>query len=131
LAQRLSPPRQYYVIDEAVIRRHIGLAKDPAIMPAQLRHIADKAEGEGLITIRVIPFSAGAHAGLMGPFTMMEFDGELPDILYLDAGRGAIAIISNDPRVAEYRDDFEGLIEKALPAGDSIELIRSAAEDMS
>jgi len=43
LAQRDPGPRQYYVVDEAVIRRHVGIAKDPDIMPSQLREIADRA----------------------------------------------------------------------------------------
>jgi transcriptional regulator with XRE-family HTH domain len=132
LAQRSIPPRQYYVVDEAVIRRHIGIEENPAIMPDQLRYIAEKAAGDELITIRVIPFGAGAHAGLTGPFSLLEFEGGLPDILYLDAGREKIAMISgNDPQVAEYADDFEGLLERALSAGESIELIRDAAEEMS
>src|SRR5580658_9835772 len=72
LAQREPRPRQYYVVDEAVIRRHVGIAKSPDIMPDQLRHIADKAEQDDLITVRVIPFGAGAHRGLYGPFTLLE-----------------------------------------------------------
>jgi transcriptional regulator with XRE-family HTH domain len=132
LAKRSVPPRQYYVLDEAVIRRHIGIRKDPAIMSNQLRYIADRAENEDSLTVRVIPFSGGAHAGLSGPFTLLEFDGDLPDILYLDAGRGTISMISgNDSQVAEYQAKFEALLEEALPAGQSIEFIRSAAEDMS
>ena len=132
LAKRSSPPRQYYVLDEAVIRRHIGIRKDPAIMPNQLRYIADRADNDDLLTVRVIPFNVGAHAGLSGPFTLIEFDGGLPDILYLDAGRGTISmIVGNDPQVAEYADNFEALLEDALSADRSIEFLRSAAEDMS
>jgi hypothetical protein len=121
------------VVDEAVIRRHVGISKDPAIMPYQLRDIAEKAERDELITLRVMPFTAGAHRGLSGPFTLLEFDGGLPDVLYIDAGRGAFISITsgNDSRVAEYRDDFETLLEDALPADRSIELIRSVAEEMS
>jgi transcriptional regulator with XRE-family HTH domain len=133
LAQRDPRPRQYYVVDEAVIRRHVGIAKSPDIMPVQLRHIADRAEQDELITVRVIPFGAGAHRGLYGPFTLLEFDGGLPDLLYIDAGRGEFASIvtGDDPRVTEYRDDFELLLEDALSAEKSIELIRSVAEEMS
>jgi transcriptional regulator with XRE-family HTH domain len=133
LAQRSPQPRRYYVVDEAVIRRHVGISKDPAIMPDQLRIIADKAERDDLVTLRVVPFTAGAHRGLSGPFTLLEFDGGLPDVLYIDAGRGAFISITsgNDSRVAEYRDDFETLLEDALPADKSIGLIRSVAEDMS
>ena len=132
LAQRSAPPRQYYVLDEAAIRRHIGIEKDPAIMPNQLLHIVDKARNDALITIRVIPFKAGAHPGLSGPFTLLEFDGDLPDILYLDAGRDTIVMINGgDPQVSGYAADFEKLLETALPADESLEFIRSAAEGMS
>lgn len=132
LAQRDPRPRQYYVVDESVIRRHVGKAKDPAIMPNQLFSMADTAEGDDLVTVRVIPFRAGAHRGLSGPFTLLEFDGGLPDVLYIDAGRAAFVTMSgNDAQVAEYRDDFELLLEDALSAEKSIELIRSVAEEMS
>jgi transcriptional regulator with XRE-family HTH domain len=133
LAQRDPRPRQYYVVDEAVIRRHVGIAKDPAIMPNQLREIADKAEQDDLVTVRVIPFEAGAHRGLSGPFTLLEFDGGLSDLLYIDAGRGEFAsmVQGDDPRIAEYRDDFELLLEDALSAEKSVDLIRSVAEEMS
>jgi len=131
LAQRSAPPRQYYVIDEAVIRRHVGIKQDPAIMADQLLRIAERAQTEDLVTVRVIPFSAGAHRGLSGPFTLLEFDGPMPDLLYLDAGRELALITGSDPRIAEYADDFEILLESALSASDSIEFIREAAEAMS
>jgi transcriptional regulator with XRE-family HTH domain len=132
LAQRSTPPRQYYVLDEAVIRRHIGFETDPAIMPNQLRYIADTAARDQLITVRVIPFKAGAHAGLSGAFTLLEFDGDLPDLLYLDPGRGELAIITNESaQVTEYADNFENLLDRALTESDSIAFIRNAAEDMS
>jgi len=131
LAQRVPRPYRYFVLDEAVIRRHIGIQKDPAIMPSQLRHIVRQAEEDDRLTVRVIPFSKGAHAGLSGPFTLLEFDGGLPDVLYLDTGKEAINMLTSDDRVSEYADSFESLLEVALPAGESLEFIRAAAEEMS
>jgi len=132
LAQRSDPPRRYYVLDEAVIRRHVGIEIDPAIMPAQLHYIADVAARNELITVRVVPFRAGVHAGLSGPFTLLDFDGGLPDLLYLDTGQGEFAYTSSDgPQVAQYADKFELIIDRALPESKSIELIRRAAEEMS
>jgi transcriptional regulator with XRE-family HTH domain len=132
LEKRSVQPRRYYVVDEAVVRRHVGISKDPAIMPNQLRYMADKAEREDLVTVRVIPFTAGAHRGLTGAFTLLEFDGGLPDVLYIDAGRGDFAsMVSGGDLVAEYRDDFESLLEDALSAEKSIDLIRNVAEEMS
>lgn len=131
LVRRSNPPRQYYVVDEAVIRRHVGIKQDPAIMPNQLRHIADVAAATDLVTIRVIPFSVGAHVGLTGPFTLLEFEGGLSDLLYLEGGRRSTLISGGDPRIGEYADDFETLLESALPTSDSVEFIRSVAEEMS
>ena len=132
LAQRSAQPRRYYVVDEAVIRRHIGISTDALIMPRQLHSIADRAEQDNLITVRVMPFSAGAHRGWPGPFTLLEFEGELPDALYIDAGRAEFAslVSGGDPQVAQYRDDFEALLEDALSADEAIRLIRSVADEL-
>jgi len=131
LAKRAPRPYRYFVLDEAVIRRHIGIEKNPAIMPSQLRHIVRQAEEDDRLTVRVVPFSKGAHAGLSGPFTLLEFDGGLPDVLYLDTGKEAINMLISDDRVSEYADSFESLLEVALPVGESLEFIRAAAEEMS
>jgi transcriptional regulator with XRE-family HTH domain len=133
LAQRDPQPRQYYVLDEAAVRRHAGIAKSPDIMPRQLRHIADKAERDDAVTVQVIPFAAGVHRGLSGPFTMLEFDGNLPDLLYIDSGPGEFAslLAGDDPRIVEYRADFEQLLEDALSPDRSVSLIRDAADEMS
>jgi transcriptional regulator with XRE-family HTH domain len=132
LRRRSAPPRQYFVLDEAVIRRHIGIGTDQAIMPDQLRSVADRAERDELVTVRVIPFSAGAHPGLIAPFTLLEFEAGLPDILFFDADQAEpISIGGDDPKVADHAENFQNLEEIALSAAESIKLIRSAAEDMS
>ena len=131
IAQREPRPQQYYVLDEAVVRRHIGVRTDPAIMPNQLRYMADRAEREALLTVRVIPFEAGEHAGLLNTFTLLEFDGSLPDLLYLDPGRGTIILEQDPDIVVEYREDFESLLDHALTEPESVELMRAAADEMS
>jgi transcriptional regulator with XRE-family HTH domain len=131
LSQRFSPPRQYFVLDEGVIRRHVGIKRNRAIMPNQLRSIADRAERDRLVTVRVIPFETGAHPGLIDPFTLLEFEAGLPDILFFDANRSALMISGDDPEVAKYAEYFEEILEDALSAEASIELIRKVADDMS
>jgi transcriptional regulator with XRE-family HTH domain len=132
LASRSEPPRQLFVIDEAVIRRHVGISQDAAIMPDQLRSIARRAEQDTLVTVRVIPFDAGAHPGLFGPFTLLGFGEELPDILYRDPGRGTFELaIGDHPQVSEHMADFAALLESALTAGESIQLMWTVAGQMS
>jgi transcriptional regulator with XRE-family HTH domain len=132
LAKRSVRPRESYVLDEGVIRRHVGIRTNRTIMPTQLRAIADRAERDELLTVRVIPFDAGEHPGLFGSFTLMEFEGDVADVLYLDSGRGLITKIeAEDPQMAEYADDFDDLLDVALSAEKSIEFIRSVAQQMS
>jgi transcriptional regulator with XRE-family HTH domain len=133
LAQREAKPYTYFVIDEAVIRRHVGIKVDRTIMPEQLLSIADRAEQDDLLTVRVIPFTSGAHPGLFDTFTLLEFEGgRLPDVLYLEAAREEFRMIAeNDPRAAKYAEDFEELLSDALSPESSIELLRSVAQEMS
>ena len=104
LARRENRPQQYFVLDEAVIRRHVGINTSRAIMPAQLRSIADRAEHDDRLTVRVIPFESGAHPGMFGTFTLLEFDGQLPDVLYLEAAVEHYFMFGeNDPRLSTPR----------------------------
>jgi transcriptional regulator with XRE-family HTH domain len=132
LRRRSTPPRQYFILDEAVIRRHIGIKTDRSIMPEQLRSVADRAERDDLVTVRVIPFNADAQPGMIAPFTLLEFEAGLPDVLFLDADQSQSVMISNDDsRVADHAENFETLLESALSAEESIKLIRRAADEMS
>lgn len=131
-AKRTSPPREYYLLDEAVLRRRVGVPSEPTVMPAQLRELAARAKEDELLTLRVIPFAAGAHAGLTGPFFLLEFEPELPDILYIDMGKNGISMVAgDDPRVAQYQDAFESILGKALSAEESIDFMLAVAEEMS
>jgi hypothetical protein len=96
--------------------------------------VADRAEQDERVFVRIIPFNEGAHLGVTvaGAFTLLEFDGGLPDLLYQDAGRGEVAAITgDDPEVSEYQDLFESLLNFTLSEEDSITFIRAAAEEMS
>lgn len=132
LKNRNSPPKRIFVIDEAVVRRHVGIQKDPNIMPEQLRSIAETARSDDLVTVLVIPFKTGAHQGMKGAFTLLEFEGPLGDILFLEGGRWTDQTITgDDSRITDYREAFESMLDETLSARESIDLIISAAEDMS
>src|ERR1017187_3991967 len=68
-------PRLWAVIDEAVIHRVVG---STSMMHKQLRHLADSAQ-QGKTTIQVVPYRAGAHAGTIGAFVILDFE-EPPDV---------------------------------------------------
>jgi hypothetical protein len=130
--RRTPPPFELYLVDEAAIRRRVGMPDDQAVMPTQLRELAARVKDDERLTVRIIPFIVGAHMGLTGPFILLEFEAGLPDILYIDMGKNGISMVGGDePRVARYRDAFETLLDQALPAGESIDLLLAAADEMS
>jgi transcriptional regulator with XRE-family HTH domain len=131
LARRDPAPRRMFILDEAAVRRHVGIRKDPMIMPDQLRHIAAAARADERLTVQIIPFSAGEHAGIPGAFTLLEFEGGLQDTVYLDGGQTFLMASGEDPRVSEYADRFDKLRGAALPPTESIEFLLAAAEEMS
>ena len=64
------------VIGEAALRQQVG---GEAVLSAQLRHLADLADGRcPQVVIRVLPFTAGAHAAVgCGEFSVLQF-GQVP-----------------------------------------------------
>ena len=76
-----DPPRAWFVLDESVLRRPIGGRQ---VMRAQLKHLLDMA-GLPHITLQVVPFQQGGHAGAGGAFTILRFAApDLPDVVYLE-----------------------------------------------
>ncbi|MFC5180631.1 helix-turn-helix domain-containing protein [Actinomadura harenae] len=115
---RDDPPRLTMIVDEAVLRRHVGVRSDPGIMPRQLRRILDLHD-QSLACVRVIPFSAGAHFGMAGDFTILRFDdARLDDVLCQETvGGTSLTVTDGGVRVAQHRAAFKRLRQIALPAG--------------
>jgi transcriptional regulator with XRE-family HTH domain len=79
ILQRDDPPKIWIVIDEGVLTRPVGA---PGVMAAQLDRLIAAAR-DPWVTVQVMPFDAGAHPGLLGPFVLAGFDSA-PDVAYLD-----------------------------------------------
>ena len=76
-----DPPRMWSVMDEAALRRPLGGRK---VMRAQLSHIQEVA-GLPTVTLQVMPFRRGGHAGAGGSFTVLRFgEPDLPDVVYIE-----------------------------------------------
>lgn len=117
-----NPPVLVAVLDEAVLHRAIGSA---TIMYEQLRHIIEMTKRPEII-VYVIPFEAGEHAGLAGPFIIAGFEGT--EVAYVDnALRGDVAEIPGD--ITELKQRWEMLRSSALSAEASIELIWKVAHE--
>ena len=127
-------------MDEAVLRRQVG-----DVMPGQLRHLIELAERPGT-TIRVIPFQAGPHFGMRGPFVLLGFDVPLDQVLFLESARrgdliaceegivadtGALGADHAAAVIAGYEDGFATLENMALDPAESVSLIERIAREAS
>ncbi|MBO2450772.1 helix-turn-helix domain-containing protein [Actinomadura barringtoniae] len=131
LRQRDPQPYQFFILDEAVIRRRVGVTRDASIMPSQLDHLVSVAQRDN-VTIEVIPFSKGAHIGMRGPFELLEFEGGLDDVAFLESGRRADKLLlGGDDRIPDLRAAFETLRRETLNADETIDFIRTVREEMT
>ena len=67
ILERPRPPMLWAVVDEGVLRRPVGGA---VVFHDQLDHLAKLGKRPGIV-FQVMPFSAGAHAGLLGEFILL------------------------------------------------------------
>ncbi len=120
---REEPPLYHAILDEAAISRPVGSSK---IMRDQLMHVISMAEQTEMLILQVIPFQAGGHAGFAGgSLEIASFDGM--EVAYVDnALRGDVVEKPED--VAVIRRLWQKLSAKALPEGESAQLIKEAAE---
>ena len=69
------------MLDEAVLRREVG---GPEVMASQLRRLREAAVLPQ-VRLQVLPFAAGAHIGVTGPFVIFSFPNTTDlDVVVLD-----------------------------------------------
>jgi transcriptional regulator with XRE-family HTH domain len=123
LLEQGNPPTLQVLLDESVLYRKIGSAK---IMADQLNHLADMAEREDVF-IHIIPFSADACAKFTGPF-ILATTVEGNQVAYQDGAlRGSI--MESPADLAAFRRKWARFMADALPARESIELIRKTVSE--
>jgi transcriptional regulator with XRE-family HTH domain len=124
ILSRLGGPTLSVIIDEVVLRRPIG---EPGVMHGQLQHLMNVAR-RPRIEVRVVPFSVGAHAGLDGPFLILEF-ADQPTLVHQEI-RGTGGFLEESRHLARARLDWRVLGSIALSPEDSERLIAEIAGEM-
>jgi transcriptional regulator with XRE-family HTH domain len=110
ILERNDPPEIVFVMDEAALHRWVGGRE---VMRHQLRRLKTEATRDN-VTIEVVPFRAGAHPGMKGPFVIMEFPGDQDeDVLHLE-DRGHMNIREEyTDEIASYREALAELRQLA------------------
>lgn len=121
-----NPPRLWVILDEAVLRRQVGGA---AVMRRQLAHLAKSAELPN-VTIQVLPFSVGAHAGLGSTFSILGFPDEADhNVVYIEEAAGSL-YLERPAEIRRYRVKLDHLMASALRPEESIEMIAKISEEI-
>ncbi|MFE9460465.1 helix-turn-helix domain-containing protein [Streptomyces californicus] len=119
-------PTFHAVLDEAALRRPYG---EREVMRGQLRHLIDMSERPN-ITLQVIPFSHGGHAGESGSFTMLRFpESDLSDIVYLEQLTSAL-YLDKPEEVAQYEKAMATLAQDSPGTDESRDLLRGLLQLM-
>ena len=120
-----NPLQLWGIVDEAALRRQVG---SPAVMRAQFRHILEASELPN-VTFQVIPFDAGAHAGMPGSFIVLQFTEEaIPDVIYIDSMAGDL-FLEAESDVRRYKLVFEHLRAVSASPDASRALLASLATE--
>ena len=123
-----DPPLEAWIIfDEGAIRRKIG---GTAIMRHQLEHLISACRRPN-VTVQVLAFECGAHAGLTGPFAILEFPERTdPDVAYTES-LGGMVYLEKDRDVRSCAEAFDRMRAAALSPGASVELIQQVLDGLT
>jgi transcriptional regulator with XRE-family HTH domain len=121
-----TPPQLWVVIDEAILQRIIG---DPMIMHHQLKSLVETARLPH-VTLQVLPFVGGVHAGLDGPFMIVRFSEPTDrDVVYFEHTEFE-HYIDDPPAIMLYVSIFDQIRAAAMKPDDSLELLSRRADEL-
>ncbi|NKY88981.1 helix-turn-helix domain-containing protein [Nocardia veterana] len=119
------------LLSESALRHQIG---GRAVMAEQLWHIAEIATRAN-VSVRAIPFDAGAHAGLLvQSFTLLSFPTQRasrtaePPVVFVESFTGGL-FFEDDAVISRYRRALDDIRQVALSEADTIRLVRKIAEE--
>jgi transcriptional regulator with XRE-family HTH domain len=112
LLRREAPPLLWVVMDETVLRRPIG---GRTVMRDQIAALMDATE-QANVRLQVIPFAAGPHPAMYGPFHIFRFQlQEIPDIAYAESLVGGVYFDERDD-VSTFLEALDRMCAQAAPA---------------
>jgi transcriptional regulator with XRE-family HTH domain len=107
-----EPPRLHAVLNEAALLREVGGTEVMEEQLAKLRQAAQLPE----ITIDVLPLRGGAHAGMNGPFALLDFPDpkQDPSMAYVETAISA-AYLQKPAELDRYDAIFTQILTGTIP----------------
>lgn len=125
LLVRENPPIFKEVIDEAALHRIVG---GHAVMCRQLERLIEACRLPD-VTIRVIPFTVGAHPALESNFKILELTLPSPDVVYVEGLLGSF-YLERPEELESFNRVFDQLQTIALSPDETVELIAKIRDGM-
>jgi transcriptional regulator with XRE-family HTH domain len=120
-----DPIDLWVVLDEAVVSRPVG---GDAVMRAQLERLVEAADLPN-VTLQILPFEVGAHAGMDGTFTILDFpEAGDPDVVYAENATGGLFLEKGD-ELQKYIFIFDHIRAAAIRPEESVALIAKLAKE--
>ena len=127
LLEQDPPLDLWLILDEGAIRRSIG---GPNVMRPQLEHLIQASRWPN-VTLQILAFEAGAHAGLVGPFSILEFPERTDsDVAYTESVGGMI-YLEKDREVRACAEAFDRMRAAALSPSASHELVYQVSQEFA
>jgi transcriptional regulator with XRE-family HTH domain len=112
ILDRENPPKVWAVLDEGALRRVIG---GPKVMKQQLSHLIEMCDHPA-VTLQILPFSAGAHRAMGGPFTILRYtEPDLRDVVFIEQLTSAL-YLDKQTEVDAYLQVIEEVCLQAEPS---------------
>jgi len=123
-----DPPLDLWLIlDEGAIRRNVG---GSTVMRRQLEQLVQASRWAN-VTLQILSFASGAHAGLTGPFAILEFPERTDsDVAYTESVGGMI-YLEKDREVRACVEAFDRMRAAALSPVASVDLIQQVSRELS
>lgn len=117
------PPKVNVVLNEGVLVRRVGT---PEVMRAQIEHLMRERDRANIV-IQILPFSAGEHPAMVGPFAMLTFlDPADQGVVNVENVMGALALEKAE-ELRAYEDVWGAIQARAASPEDSRAVMRTYA----
>jgi transcriptional regulator with XRE-family HTH domain len=127
LTRAKGPLQLWTILGEAALRQQVGGVE---ITRAQLFHLIKVDAELPNITLQVLPFEVGAHAGISGTFSILMFPKPAEiGVVYQGSLTGGL-YLEKPEEVERHTLVFEHLRASALPTQASVRLIEKVARDL-
>ncbi|CCH27889.1 helix-turn-helix transcriptional regulator [Actinosynnema sp. NPDC047251] len=121
LTRSSAPVKLHAIIEQGVLERPFG---DRAAHSRQLRHLAEIAQRPN-VTLRVVPTTASPHAGLDGPFVILEYDAD-PSLVLLE-NKVSSLFLDEPEQIEIFEATWRALRSAALSPAGTVEFLRGLA----